>query len=116
MTSLPSLSFYGFTSYSAVGVAVDKCIETGGVSDDFSGSPRLALVVDSHMSESDDVVSAFCLCCIDGVLNSFIELLACLVVTEVVDIIAFFILEESRRRFCDGFRCADTYESDLLSA
>ena len=100
----------------AVGVAVDQSVEAGNIRNDRGGSPRLGLLVDAEVADRDDVVGALRLRGVNGVLHDLVQLFAGLVVAEVIDPVAFGILEEGRGGLYQRFGGGDADEGDLLAA
>ena len=82
-----------------VRMAVEHCVDTGGVGDDVRAHPWLALQIFAEMRQRDDIICAISARGVNGILHAIVKLLAIFTLTETIDIIAVFILEESRRGF-----------------
>ena len=96
-------------------VTVDERICAGDVRDHFGGHPRAGLFVNAHVTDDDDVIRAFRLCCVDRVLRCGVDACAGVILAEAVDVFACFVHEVGRGGLGDGFRRGETDKRDLLA-
>ena len=100
----------------AVRVAVDPCVQAGGVGNDFLARPGLGGGVIAAVAESDDVIGVLCLSRVDGSLHGSVQSGAVGAACDAVDVLAVFILEVLRRGLGEGFGGSDADDGDLLAA
>ena len=94
-------------------VAVEPQVDAGGVGDHFVIPPGGALGFVAHVRHDDDVDSAFGADFIHSLLHSRVDGFAVFILHEVVDEVAFGILEIPRGGGAERHRRGDADEADL---
>ena len=97
-------------------VTVDECIGTGDVRDDIGSRPGLRLLVDTHVTDENDVIRAFCLCCVNSGLDCGVDAFTGCILAEAIDVSGVvFVHEVGRSGLGDRFGGGDTDKCDLLA-
>ncbi len=112
---LAGLVGYLLTHDLAVGVAVDKGGEAGGVGDDVGAAPGGGGLVDAQVAQGDDVIS-FLGRRVDGGLDRGVEFAAVGAAGDGVDILSLIVHKILGGGFGDGLRGGDTHQSHLFTA
>ena len=99
-----------------VAVTVDECIRAGDVLDDFGSRPGLRLLVDTHVTDEDDVIRAFFFRSVNRSLCRCVDAFTGRILAEAVDVRGVvFVHEVGGGGLGDGFRRGETDKRDLLA-
>ena len=98
-----------------MGMTVNTRVNSRGIGNHTGGGPFLGNAVFPEVSRQNHIISSRCPGCIHAGLHLIVQLLAALVLTEGINIIALAVLEICRCGFCKALRRGNAYKSHLSS-
>ena len=98
-----------------MGMTVNTRVNSRGIGNHTGGGPFLGNAVFPEVSRQDHIISSRCPGCIHAGLHLIVQLLAALVLTEGINIVALAVLKICRCGFCKALRRGDAYKSHLSS-